>query len=109
VVYADTNTNNAPDTTEGVPGVKISLFNGTGTLLQETFTDSDGWYEFRELPAGEYRLVEQQPAAMIDGGVTELNVSLAADDDRSDLHFREIGLRPEYVFNRLLAACGIAQ
>jgi len=104
VVFADTNFNNLPDPQEGVPGVKLSLFDSQGVLLQETFTDQHGWYEFRELPAGDYRIEQRQPASMFDGGPNELNVLLAAGEQQSDQHFRELGLRPEYVFNRLLAA-----
>jgi len=104
VVFADTNLNGLAEPQEGVPGVKLSLYNSQGVLLQETFTDQHGWYEFRELPAGDYRIEQRQPASMFDGGPNELNVLLAAGEHRADQHFRELGLRPEYVFNRLLAA-----
>lgn len=103
VVFADANRNGLHEPAEGVPGVKLSLYDAQGTLLQETFTDHHGWYEFRELPAGQYRLEQRQPASMIDGGDNERNVSLALGEQRADLNFRELGLRPEYVFNRLLA------
>jgi len=103
VVFADANLNGLHDPAEGVPGVKLSLYNDQGLLLQETFTDQHGWYEFRELSAGQYQIEQRQPASMIDGGDNELNVSLAAGEHRVDLHFRELGLRPEYLFNRLLA------
>lgn len=104
IVYADTNINGRPDVTEGVPGVKILLLSGSGTLLQETFTDHHGWYEFRDLPDGDYRIQERQPASLIDGGDNERNASLTAGAQIQDLHFRELGLKPEYVFNRLLSA-----
>ncbi len=104
VVYADANANGRPDAAEGVPGVKILLLSGSGTLLLETFTDHDGWYEFRELASGDYRIQQRQPASLIDGGDNELSTSLAAGQELVDLHFREVGLKPEYVFNRLLSA-----
>ena len=103
MVYADTNLNHLPDPHEAVPGVKLSLYDAQGALLQETFTDQHGWYEFRQLPAGNYRIEQRQPASMIDGGPNELDVSLAVGEHRVDQHFRELGRRPEYLFNRLMA------
>lgn len=102
LVYADTNSNGRPDAAEGMPGVKILLLSGSGALLQETFTDHQGWYEFRDLPNGDYRIQERQPAALIDGAPNELIATLTTGEQLVDRHFRELGLKPEYVFNRLL-------
>jgi hypothetical protein len=104
MVYADTNINHRPDAAEGMPGVKILLYSGNGTLLKETFTDHQGWYEFQDLPNGDYRIQQRQPAALIDGGNNERSASLTAGEQLVDLHFRELGLKPQYVFNRLLSA-----
>ena len=103
-VYADTNNNHQPDAAEGIPGVKILLVNAAGVSVAETWTDQDGWYEFREVAPGSYQIQQRQPESMIDGGDNQIDVQLAADQSRSDLHFRELGLRPEYLYTRLLAA-----
>lgn len=103
-VYADTNNNQQPDPTEGVPGVKIVLVNSAGASVDETWTDHDGWYEFREVAAGSYQIQQRQPESMINGGDNQIDVQLAADQSRADLHFRELGLKPEFMYTRLLAA-----
>jgi len=100
-VYADTNENNQPDSFEGVPRVRIVLTNIDSGQQRETFTDDEGRYEFRDLTAGSYRITEQQPAAFLDGGSNELSVQVAAGQELSGQNFRERGLRPEYVYNRL--------
>ncbi len=103
-VYADTNNNHQPDEAEGIPGVKILLVDSAGTAVAQAWTDHDGWYEFREVAPGAYQIQQRQPESMIDGGDNQIDVQLAADESRVDLHFRELGLRPEYLYTRLLAA-----
>jgi hypothetical protein len=103
-VFADTNNNALPDAGEGVPGVKIQLIGTGGAVVAEAWTDQHGWYEFRDVAPGQYQVVQRQPASMIDGGNNEIAVQLTADGSRRDLHFREIGLRPQFVYTRLLAA-----
>ena len=99
-VYADTNRNDRPDEHEGVPGVLITL-SGEGVTL-ETWTDDQGWYEFRELLGGTYTIDERQPYCMIDGDGNRLsNVEVAAAQDTVGQNFRELGLKPQYVYNRL--------
>ena len=102
-VYADTNENNQPDSSEGIPRVRIVLTSLDGGQQRETFTDDSGRYEFRDLAAGSYRVVQQQPAAFIDGGSNELSVQVSAGQELSGQNFRERGLRPEYVYNRLFS------
>jgi hypothetical protein len=101
-VYADTNNNDRPDAYEGVPGVKPTL-TGDGLPL-ETWTDDNGWYDFRDLLAGTYEITERQPVAIIDGGSNTIaNVQLGAGESQTGHHFRELSLRPEWIPNRLLA------
>lgn len=100
-VFADTNSNNQPDPHEGVPGVKIVLVSADGSQQAETLTGEDGRYEFGALGPGCYRIVEQQPAAYVDGGPNEIPVDLAEGEELADQNFRERGLRPEYVYSRL--------
>lgn len=102
-VYADTNENNQPDSFEGVPRVRILLTSLNGGQQRETFTDDLGQYEFRDLDAGAYRIEQQQPAAFLDGGPNQLAVQVTAGQELSGQNFRELGLRPEYVYNRLFS------
>ena len=39
-------------------GVRIDLFDSTGTLVATTFTDGNGFYQFVDLPLGDYTVVE---------------------------------------------------
>ena len=103
-VYADTNRNTRADANEGVPGVKITLTNIVTGETQDAWTDDNGWYEFRELKAGTYQVTERQPAALADGGANTISgIQLSGSDNKTGQNFRELGLRPEYMYNRLLA------
>ncbi|MEM9944153.1 MAG: SdrD B-like domain-containing protein, partial [Planctomycetota bacterium] len=50
-----------------IGNVVIQLFDKQGNLIQETRTDADGEYEFKNLVAGEYLVKELQPNGFIDG------------------------------------------
>jgi hypothetical protein len=100
-VYADVNNNNQPDSTEGLPGVTVTLVNTTTNAQVQTTTLSDGRYQFANLAPGSYRIQELQPAAYLDGGVNELSIELVAGQDLTGQDFRELGLRPEFIYNRL--------
>ena len=52
---------------EGIAGVTLSLLNTEGLVVDTTETDADGHYEFVGVPAGNYRVVEQQPDGWLDG------------------------------------------
>ena len=106
-VYADTNNNNAPDAHEGVPAVTVMLVGADGGQRKEAVTGDDGRYEFDGFAPGSYRIVEQQPAAFFDGGPNEILVDLAEGQDLAGQNFREGGLRPHYVYNRLLATVAL--
>jgi len=103
-VYADTNLDNAPSPFEGIPGVRITLVNVATNVERETTTDDNGQFEFLNVAAGNYRIVQTQPTAYIDGGPNdpnELTVTLVAGQNLANQNFREIGLRAAYVYNRL--------
>ncbi len=110
-VYADTNQNYTPDYREGYPGVLITLEDAEGGTRQ-TWTDQHGWYEFRDLPEGTYRLEQRQPAALFQEtdesrrqthDTDEYNdIELARGEARLDFHFRHLGLRPEFVYTALM-------
>lgn len=63
-VWLDDNANNVQDDWErGVGGICVYLYNESGELLQQTSTDSNGYYGFN-VEAGRYVLVFQKPAWM---------------------------------------------
>ncbi|HBE61696.1 MAG TPA: fibronectin-binding protein [Rhodopirellula baltica] len=100
-VYADANNDNVVGTGEAIPGVTVTLTNtSTGAEFQTT-TDADGSYEFTDLAPGEYEIVQSQPVAYLDSGVNELTVTLVEGTAPEDQNFRELGLLPQYIFNRL--------
>ncbi len=57
LVFRDENGNGVADPGEGIPGVRLLLFNGTNTLTAETQTDAQGRYLFPDLPPGDWRVV----------------------------------------------------
>ncbi|MFG0263763.1 MAG: cohesin domain-containing protein [Rhodopirellula sp. JB055] len=100
-VYADADNDNSLGTGEAIPGVTITLTNtSTGAELQTT-TDVDGSYEFTDLAPGEYEIVQSQPVAYLDSGDNELTVTLVEGTTLEDQNFRELGLLPQFIFNRL--------
>ncbi|EFO79830.1 conserved repeat domain protein [Oscillochloris trichoides DG-6] len=59
-VWTDVNGNTLVDvgeTSNGVPGVRVELYNGSGTLVDVTYTNLDGNYLFEGLFPGTYRVV----------------------------------------------------
>lgn len=67
----------------GIGGVLIELFDGTGTLVGSTRTDTSGNYRFTGLRAGDYTVRETQPIGFIHGGQTA--GSAGGDDSSVDL------------------------
>ncbi len=66
-VGEDTDNDDAPN--DPIPGVTIELYDDNGNLVATTVTDGNGDFEFTDLPAGEYTVVEIQPPGLTD--VTE--------------------------------------
>ena len=107
MVYADVNRNGIHDAGEpGIPGVTVTL---TGTDIngnsvnRTAITDVNGSYSFGDLLAGNYQLVETQPAGYNDGqeqvgsagGTIPTNdtiatVPLGAGVNASDYNFGEV-------------------
>lgn len=62
VVYVDTNLNGIQDSGEpGIPGVIVELQKPDGTVVRTVNTGPDGRYEFTDIEADDYVVVEQQP------------------------------------------------
>lgn len=72
-VYRDDNRNDAIDAGEGMVGVRLTL-TGTdafnNTITRTTDTVAGGVFLFNRLPAGDYQVVETQPAATFDRNET---------------------------------------
>src|SRR5205085_2018296 len=72
-VYFDANCNCVLDAgDQPIPGVTVRLLNAAGAVVGTTTTDVNGFYQFLNLPAGQYRVEETQPATfnnvpLIDG------------------------------------------
>jgi fimbrial isopeptide formation D2 family protein len=78
-VYNDINDNGSKDAGEnGIAGVTVTLKDGNGNDIDSdpntagvqpttVITDQNGSYTFINLPAGTYRVVETQPANVLDG------------------------------------------
>jgi hypothetical protein len=63
-VWLDSNNNNIQDDWErGIGGICVYLYDENGTFLQQTSTDSNGYYGFN-IEVGRYVLVFQKPAWM---------------------------------------------
>ncbi|NOZ30301.1 MAG: hypothetical protein GXP39_19915, partial [Chloroflexi bacterium] len=48
--------------TEGVPGVYLTLRDGSGALVTVRNTNPSGWYQFDDVRPGRYTVEEEQPA-----------------------------------------------
>jgi len=70
-VFRDDSRDGTPQPGEPrLPGVRVELRDpNTNALLTFTTTDGNGFYSFPNLPAGDYRVVEVQPAGYADGPV----------------------------------------
>jgi len=101
-VFADANNDNQIGEFEGIPGVIITLVNVATNASVQTTTGDDGRFEFINVAAGNYRIVQTHPTAYRDGGNNEISATLAVGQNLANQNFREFGLRPAFVYNRLL-------
>ncbi|HMO14148.1 MAG TPA: SdrD B-like domain-containing protein [Pirellulaceae bacterium] len=53
-----------------ISGVTIQLYDQAGQLIDTTFTDANGFYQFGALRPGTYSVVEIQPAGYFDAGTS---------------------------------------
>jgi len=71
-VWADSNDNGQIDDNEivRISGVIVNLIgvdSFDNVVEQQTVTDENGYYEFIRVPRGNYRIIETQPSAWLDG------------------------------------------
>jgi hypothetical protein len=114
-VYVDVNNNGVKDPPEvGLPNVPITAI---GPITVTVLTDSNGYYEFSNLPVGDYTIKQVQPGAFIDGidslglppgGVAANNqfvdVPMFAQMEATSYNFGERGLIAELVGKHLFLA-----
>jgi VCBS repeat-containing protein len=111
-VYLDADEDGVRDAGEmGVPGVLVSLSgtaDGGETISRSAITVNSGRYQFADLPAGTYQIVESQPTALVDGPDADPAIGSADDDQFTEIvvsagaelagyDFGEMALHPEYV------------
>jgi serine-aspartate repeat-containing protein C/D/E len=107
-VYHDANDNGQREPGEGpVNGVSIELFDQDGKKVGTTTTNSDGFYEFVQLSAGRYQIVEKQPNGWYDGKDTAgtvdgANVGVAGNDQLSEVQIGWGQTGSDYNFGELL-------
>jgi hypothetical protein len=77
----------------GVPGVTVRLLDSSGSVVATTVTDANGYYIFKNVPAGDYTVEIDAPLGMdatydFDGGLdNSTDLSLAVGEERSDIDF----------------------
>ncbi len=79
IVNADTNGDNTGDTV--LPGVTVTLRDGGNNVIATTTTDSNGYYNFPNLPPGSYTVVETDLPNYISLTPNSVPVSLASGEN----------------------------
>ena len=102
--YVDTNLNGVQDTGEpGIPGVSIELQKPDGSVLQTVTTGPDGHYDFSDIEAGDYVIVEHQPQGYGDAEEHRANrvpLTVAVGTPATPINFGErIGSLAGLVYN----------
>ena len=100
-IWLDTNGNGVQDAGEpGIPGVTVYLYDGTGSLIATTVTDTNGHYLFTDLPAGDYTVkvdISTLPPELAqtydaDGGLdSQSSLTLGAGEANLDQDFGYMG------------------
>ncbi len=82
-VYRDRSENGALDSDDpGVEGVTVQLLDAAGTVVASVITGPSGVYDFPEVPAGVYFIVERQPELYVDGADTPGGLATSVANDR---------------------------
>ncbi|MEI7688156.1 MAG: SdrD B-like domain-containing protein, partial [Planctomycetota bacterium] len=112
-VFVDDNNDGVQQPVEGgLPAVVITLtgVGVDGTIINaQATTDQDGFFEFRNLPAGIYELVEEQPNGYLDGkdtlslvGGGTAGQDPIGNDDITAINLPAGGQATDYVFGEIL-------
>jgi uncharacterized repeat protein (TIGR01451 family) len=85
-VFSDKNNDGVQNPGEaGIPGVVLKVYDGSGNLVATTTTDSQGKYQFTNLPAGNYSVVLEQPPTYVSGKETVGSLGGTAGDNKFTL------------------------
>lgn len=79
LVWLDGNGDGVFEDGEGLPGIRVVLYDGAGNVVADTLTDADGRYLFDELPAGADWRVAVDPATLPAGVVVFADPDGVAD------------------------------
>lgn len=105
IVYVDANNDGTADAGEaGIPGVTITLTgtDSAGAVNRTTTTFADGTFTFADLRPGTYEIVEQQPAAYLQGTTsTSGSVGTVSGDTISEIEIGGAGETTGYAFGEL--------
>jgi len=85
-VFSDKNNDGIQNPGEpGISGVVLRVYDTGGNLVATTTTDSQGKYQFTNLPAGNYTVVMEQPPMFVSGKETVGTLGGTAGDNRFTL------------------------
>jgi large repetitive protein len=107
-VYVDADLNGAREATEAPIGsVEVKLLDSSNTVVATTNTDpSTGAYEFTNLPAGNYTVVETQPSGYVDRSETAGTFASLGTNDRIAVALPAGGLSAGNDFGESIAVPG---
>jgi LPXTG-site transpeptidase (sortase) family protein len=78
-VFNDVNANGVQDAGESpLTGVTVQLANSGGTVIATTTTNASGAYNFTNLPAGSYTVIETDPAGYTSTTLNNVGVTLSS-------------------------------
>ncbi|WP_250930729.1 SdrD B-like domain-containing protein [Aporhodopirellula aestuarii] len=112
-VYTDNDFDGVFDPIEmGLPGVTVRLASADNSVMRTTTTAADGSYVFLNVPAGNYRIIEDQPSGFGDasislGKVLPSGESRGSADGLSEFSGVELGENQtaiDYNFGEVLTA-----
>jgi large repetitive protein len=82
-VYRDRSANSTLDSGDpGIEGVTVKLLDVDGNVFATVITGPSGVYDFPDVPAGTYFIVEEQPSLYVDGADTPGGLATIASNDR---------------------------
>ncbi len=93
---------------EPLPGVSVSLKSQaqTGFVERTTTTDSNGCYQFENVPKGTYQVTVTRPGACLPGGSDTTVVSVEGSQSY-EADFEEGALKPDCIPNRMMVTSSL--
>ncbi len=109
-VYHDRNNNGLQESgEEGIANTRVMLYDSQGRVVNETVTDAEGKYCFKNIIAGEYCVKESQPTNFTDGKdssgkVNGANVGETKNDELCKITIRGGEKGTDYNFGEIRLA-----